>query len=67
MVESMKFQATQVAYLKLEHCSFSEVTVCICLCSPSDGILSDYQACIHEGSEPIQFFSIFQSFIVFKV
>ncbi|XWS28120.1 hypothetical protein CRYUN_Cryun25bG0038100 [Craigia yunnanensis] len=24
------------------------------------------QACIHEGSEPIQFFSIFQSFIVFK-
>ncbi|XWS73278.1 hypothetical protein CRYUN_Cryun02cG0114200 [Craigia yunnanensis] len=23
-------------------------------------------ACIHEGSEPIQFFSIFQSFIVFK-
>ena len=33
----------------------------------SHGILSDYQACIHEGSEPIQFFSIFQSFIVFKV
>ncbi|OMO79453.1 Villin headpiece [Corchorus olitorius] len=24
------------------------------------------QACIHEGSEPIQFFTIFQSFIVFK-
>ncbi|XVF34161.1 hypothetical protein REPUB_Repub18cG0034700 [Reevesia pubescens] len=24
------------------------------------------QACFHEGSEPIQFFSIFQSFIVFK-
>ncbi|XP_022755445.1 villin-4-like isoform X2 [Durio zibethinus] len=24
------------------------------------------QVCIHEGSEPIQFFSIFQSFIVFK-
>ncbi|WRX35029.1 Villin headpiece - like 4 [Theobroma cacao] len=24
------------------------------------------EACIHEGSEPIQFFSIFQSFIVFK-
>ncbi|XVF69972.1 hypothetical protein PTKIN_Ptkin11bG0123800 [Pterospermum kingtungense] len=24
------------------------------------------QACIHEGSEPIQFFSIFQSFIVLK-
>ncbi|MBA0708478.1 hypothetical protein Golax_023589, partial [Gossypium laxum] len=24
------------------------------------------QACIHEGNEPIQFFSIFQSFIVFK-
>lgn len=30
-------------------------------------LLTDYQACIHEGSEPIQFFSIFQSFIVFKV
>ncbi|KAE8667018.1 Villin-5 [Hibiscus syriacus] len=25
------------------------------------------QTCIHEASEPIQFFSIFQSFIVFKV
>lgn len=27
----------------------------------------DLQARIYEGNEPIQFFSIFQSFIVFKV
>ena len=30
-------------------------------------IIVDLQARIYEGNEPIQFFSIFQSFIVFKV
>lgn len=30
-------------------------------------VIVDLQARIYEGNEPIQFFSIFQSFIVFKV
>lgn len=30
-------------------------------------IVVPHQARIYEGSEPIQFFAIFQSFIVFKV
>lgn len=65
MVESLKFMATQVNLIFPMFAAVNSLisqTVCLDLLTSLI-----HQARIYEGSEPIQFFSVMQSFIVFKV
>lgn len=62
MVESVKFQATQVSK-KMENV-LNVTTILWSLCPIN---MFHFQARLYDGKEPIQFFVIFQTFIVYKV